>query len=530
MTFDSAVFLQFWRQRIERDLAPFADPGTLLDLTADRRTVTARWTQRGSDREARFTVSMETGVTAHSNGVEVPYRSFFAAADMADLMTLAKMTLQSRRQQLFVETRARTMNGDLTTNDGAATSLLRGALANPWGDDATLVVMVIGEAGAGKTRVLQELVRTQASDYLHGRTDHLFLYVNAQGRALARFNEALATELQDLRATLTYHAISTLVRLGLLVPVIDGFDELLGVGGYDDAFSSLSNFIEELDGRGKLIASARSTYYEQEFVARANRVSGLGSQVWKQTPVEVLAWGQGEFEQYIRMRAERAGLPPEEVALLTPHVRRAFQGHNEALSTKPLFVARTVDLVLRGVDLSGEGDLLDELVANYLERERTEKLLDRGGGALLTTGQLRALLVNLAEEMWNQETRELDRRSVREVAEFVLVTESIDEAAQRVVIDRMPDLAFLMPSDRPGSIAFEHETFFGFFLAHAFARALGGEGITPSALLSRSVLPAEVADTTSRLLFEQGHNRPAGAIVKTLGNAGAMHSARESDP
>ena len=95
--------------------------------------------------------------------------------------------------------------------------------------DSTRVIMVTGEAGAGKTQVLQELVRRQADNYLRGKTHKLFLYVNAQGRALARLNEALATELQDLRVSLTYHSVATLARVGILIPIIDGFDELLGV-------------------------------------------------------------------------------------------------------------------------------------------------------------------------------------------------------------------------------------------------------------------------------------------------------------
>src|SRR5947209_3382506 len=138
---DVAEFFEYWRMRIEKDLSPFADPGTQLDVSGDRRVLVAHWTARGRAFEAGFALSLE--------------------------------------------------------------------------------------AGSGKTRVLQELVKEQAQLYQRGQTDRLYLYINAQGRALARFNEALATELQDLRAAVTYHAVSALVRLGILVPVIDGFDELL---------------------------------------------------------------------------------------------------------------------------------------------------------------------------------------------------------------------------------------------------------------------------------------------------------------
>src|SRR5690606_16070721 len=119
------------------------------------------------------------------------------------------------------------------------------------------------------------------------------------GRALSRFNEALGSELDDLRAKPTYHAVTTLVRVGLIVPVIDGFDELLGMSGYDEAFGSLSAFVEELDGEGCLIASARSAYYEEEFLSRANRSSALGSQAWRQVAIRIQDWGDEQIGEFV---------------------------------------------------------------------------------------------------------------------------------------------------------------------------------------------------------------------------------------
>jgi len=447
-------------------------------------------------------ISIDAGVQVTFRGRTLSYRSFYTAPEIGDLLSLAKMVLQARGQPVFVPTKAKRGDSPAAAPEDAI-RVLKTALTDPWGQDATLVLMVTGEAGAGKTSVLQRLVTQQAQEYVHGSAECLYLYVNAQGRALARFNEALATELQDLRALLTYHGVSTLVRLGVLIPVIDGFDELLGVGGYEDAFSSLAAFIEELDGGGQLIASARSTYYEQEFVARANRVSALGSQVWKQIPVEVLAWGDVEFASYLEQRSAAAELPPQRAAEVQARVKAVFRGQNEALRHKPLFVARTVDLVLRDVDLSGDGDLLEQLVAAYLDRERNEKLLFRSGTPILTLTQLRTLLSELAEEMWNQETRELDGRSVRELAEYVAAMLELDEQAQRVIAERMASLAFLTPSVRPGGVAFEHETFFAYFLAQRFAAALASNTQFPALLLGRSVLPADLAPIMVRVVTDQ---------------------------
>jgi len=496
---DLTAFVDYWRIRIERDVRPFADPGTKLNVETEGRAISARWVSRHQSFEARFLVAPETGVTVSFRGQNLSYRSFLASPEMADLLSIAKMVLQTRMRTIFVETRAKYADSE---KSGPAVSLLSDLLEAPDAVGLTRIVMVTGEAGAGKTSVLQELVRDQAERYVTGQTELLYLYINAQGRALARFNEALAAELQDLRAIVTYHAIATLVRAGILVPVIDGFDELLGVGGYDDAFSSLSGFIEELNGEGQIVASARSSYYEQEFVARASSVSSLGSQAWSQIPIEVQAWDDNEFREYLRARTVGRAIDESHERNVRDRVEAAFAGANHHLRQKPLFVARTVDLVLiEDIDLQSGSDLLEQLVNAYLERERREKLLNRTGEPLLSTDDMFALLTDLAEEMWNQETRELDKRSVKEVAEYALVTRNVEEVAQQVVIERMPTLAFLKPGELPGGVAFEHEMFFSYFLSRRFVERLGSRDPRMSVTLGRSILPTEVADSTVEMLW-----------------------------
>jgi len=523
---DIADYFQFWRTRIQRDLAPFVDPGQRLTIEGDARSLVASWTARGVPREATFAIALDKGVRVLFREQEHAYPAFFATPEMADLRALAKMILQSDVDKMFVPTRARISDLSPDLAEESAVDLLHHVLSSYHEIGATRIIMVTGEAGAGKTHVLQELVRQQADRYNRGETELLYLYVNAQGRALARFNEALATELQDLRAAVTYHAVATLVRNGILVPIIDGFDELLGVGGFEDAFSSLALFMEELDGEGQIVASARSSYYEQEFLSRANRVSSLGGQYWVQVPVEVLSWGESEFDDYVEQYAARLGLLPESKEEFKVSISRVFAGENEQFRLKPLFVARTVELVAAGVEFSRETDLLDQLVAAFLERERTEKLLSRTGDSLLTAPQISLLLTNLAEEMWNQETRELDRISVREIAEYVLVTIGVGEAEQRVVIERMPTAAFLTPGETTGSLTFEHEMFFSYFLASAFADALSTQTASVAMLLGRSVLPQEVAKSTTRLLKASLSNEGPQPLLTRLGVAGVKEGTR----
>ena len=501
--FDAGEFADYWKRRIERDLTSFGDPGVLVDVRATGRKFHAAWTMQGVKSEALFSLSPDQGVSVTTAGRTVSYRSFLAGPDMADMQRLARMIRQTMPRGLFVETRAErsVADGDPTTS--SAVKLLTDLLEEE-GDMATRVVMVTADAGAGKTYVLKELARRYADDYLHGRTQRLLLYVNAQGRSLARLNEALATELQDLKVGLTYHSVATLARLGILVPVIDGFDELLGVSGYDDAFSSLAGFLEQLEGEGQLLASARSVYYEEEFLARAGRVSATGDQRWSHVPVRVLEWSEDDRRRYLDQWAAARGLTDETSEQLRRRVWTIFDDGHEELEKKPLFFARVVELLRNNPEFSAGGDLLHALVREYLSRERKEKLLDRQSGSLLTEEQFERLMCELAQEMWNQETRELDSRSVREVAEFVVESEDLPEAAKQSVVERMPALAFLAQSgeesSRSGGISFEHELFFFYFLAQSIVSEFNSTSADVRIVLSRSALPDDVAERVAAQL------------------------------
>lgn len=491
--------------RLRRDLTPFADPGTRLDIVEAGRRFDASWQRNGQAMRASFAWSITSGLSVTRQGQTLPYTSYLASTEMADLASLAKAIERTTPAGFYVEAAARC---DELAIDGPqpAAGLVQGLLALEV-SEGTQLLFVTGDAGAGKTRLLRELVARQARAYLAGSVTTVFLYINAQGRALARFNEALATELQDLRAPFTYHVVATLVRNGLVVPLIDGFDELIGVSGYDDAFNSLAAFIDELNGEGRIVASARSAYYEEEFVERSQRNLSAGRQSWRQWTVRVQQWEAEQRQVFVEAFAGEHGLTGERRAVLARQMEAVFRGANAALGSKPLFVARVADLLAAGVNLSeNPEDLLDELVGLYLQREGGEKLLDRNGQPLLSVEQLKWLMAGLAEEMWQQETRELDRRTVRDVAEFVLdESTGLGEAAAQILVERMPMLALLTPGETDGSVAFEHETFFGYFLAWMLAGIFERTPLELRMVLSRAPLPREVAQRVA------SHQRQVGS-------------------
>lgn len=522
--------LDEWHDRIGQDLKAFCDPGTELSSATSGRTITAEWVFQTEPQRATFLIDQDDPPQVIFREQKLSYRSFFAGPTIGDLHYLSKMILQATKPEIFVGTRAELVDEHQVESRPAIGLLQEVLVENP--GQATRVIMVTGEPGAGKTRVLQQLVRKQAGEYNQGRATTLYLYINAQGRALASLGEAIAAELDDLRARrLHYHSIATLVRIGAVVPIIDGFDELLGVSGYDDAFSSLATFLEELNGAGQIVASARSTYYEEEFAARATGASALGTQIWSQVPVRVKAWTDAEVRFYAKARAVAVGRPGLGETIVE-QLDKVFVGSAASLRYKPLFATRTIDLLAEGREVAGGEDLLKDLADAYLKREVSEKLRDRPpapglpGEALLTEHQLETMLAVIAEEMWNQEKRELDRASLRDVAEYVLDDQEVLDSARRVVNERISKLAFLSSGSRAGSVRFEHELFFSYFLgAAARSYALGApEGLR--VFLGRSILPSEVPRSLVRRLAPDLDQVEIRNLLDRLRIAGVIEGLR----
>jgi hypothetical protein len=73
-------------------------------------------------------------------------------------------------------------------------------------------------------------------------------------------------------ASFTANHVPILVRHSLLVAAIDGFDELVDADGYEDAWSALKEFIDEIGQGGIILLAARDTFVEeQELLQRINR-------------------------------------------------------------------------------------------------------------------------------------------------------------------------------------------------------------------------------------------------------------------
>jgi len=354
----------------------------------------------------------------------------------------------------------------------------------------------------------------------------LFLYVSAQGRALSNLRDALSGELDDLRAGFTRDAVSPLVRQGLIVPIIDGFDELLGAAGYGDAFGSLHQFLGQLGGFGALVVSVRSSFYDVEFLGR-ELTAGTLSSAYDVVPVSLSPWGDNELDQYL---ANVRGLN-----CISNEDRRAITelplGDRELLS-KPFFASLFPQYV-DSTEGRGHGTTLAEYLVGSYVRHESEKIVDRDGRPLLDVDGHRQIFMLTVEFMWTSERRDFSADDIRTVAELVAEDAGLAGDSANQLVTKITSYAGFRTSRREQEqrFQFEHDVYSDYFLSRALRHRIGdAEGL--GRFLDGGLLPEEVivavvdTENVSQWLDLLDGFRRAGALQENRRrNAGTLAAA-----
>jgi hypothetical protein len=530
------VLQKYWTTRVSEDLEGFADPRTEVEVSRDGGSLRASWVMRGRTREERFQLSQEGDFRwIKDDATPTAYRDFLTDPGMADFGQLADaMTRVFRARPDFVATDAKTEDavGNEVEIEASPPGIREQIIeARKSAEGRTGMFFIKGDAGSGKTTLLREMVADQAERYCKGNSKFLFFFVSAQGRTLSNLRDIFSSELQALRAAFTRDAIPALARSRLLVPVIDGFDEMLGAAGYGDAFSSLYELLTELQGDGAIVVSARSAFYNVEFVDRTpdfvNPAAGSSSAEASITlqPISLLPWTEDKLEAYLRLKR------PDEDHGLDREVMAQLDKRDQELLTRPFFASEFPGYVAakEGGAAVG-GSLLGFLIDAYIRRE-TSKVLNASGDPLLSSEGHRKLLEEAAEFMWESEKRQLGVVELQTLVELVAEEEGLGGSdASQLVTKVTSSAGFRTQSPNSGRLfTFDHEVYFEYFLSQSLARRLSSPGDLGQ-FLDRGVLPDGVieggledfddataveaaASTTSTALRHENRRRNSGAIV-----------------
>ncbi|WP_028500488.1 NACHT domain-containing protein [Microvirgula aerodenitrificans] len=277
----------------------------------------------------------------------------------------------------------------------------------------TTVFFVVGDAGMGKTEYLLSIARERARAIEADSTSEvpLYLFVSSAGRALSNIDDAINTSLSITRI-LNNQSAKALCRNGLLVLVVDGFDELLGSSGYDNPLGSLEGWFRDLRGRGVLIASARSAYYMTRYRRSLSETTDLNVE---HTVAHIQPWTRDNIRIFLAsygvQNADLTGLSERDWKLLAiPFFAKAFA--TWCISRKSTHA-----------ELIG---IFQVVVEQYLEREST-KILDHNNVPILTTRELQVLFSEFAEMMHLEGKRELEQSDLELCASAALGLNDIDK-------------------------------------------------------------------------------------------------------
>jgi hypothetical protein len=531
----------YLREAIQRDLASFADPRSEVTVTDHEAT----WTQARQMRRLKFMAPLTalTLPTVAYDGREYDYAGFFASEWMADLQSLAQELPYALKDSpnfvegVFIPPKVTATEDSAPAAADAVTEMAQLVAPTP-GQTRSRLIFLQGRAGDGKSALLTHLAHDRAVQYQKGQATWLYFYIDAQGRALARIDEAVAAIIQDLRARFTYHGLSTLTRLGLLVPVIDGFDELLGSGGYDDAFASLEAFVRRLHGAGSLIASARSTFYKYSAIGRAaarfsNETSGVDLEVH---PVFLRQWTDAESGDFLVRAGVAEKLGAQDPSTAASEARRTLGAAADEILSSPFLLNQFAEHLQSGTAFDPNVRFLHGVIRSLVRRELVAKILDTFGNPILDEHGHVAVLGALAEEMWWQESRVVDEDTFRTVCELSTETLGLSPGSLKTLLERLPSHAVLSRTTNPVRISFRHEYYYAYFLGEHLANEVI-DGVRADAMLASSRVTVPIAtefaasindeDGTVRRVLDKlsGIRRSASSSELVSTNAGTLSAA-----
>lgn len=456
---------------LERDLRPFADPATEVEVSANNQTIRVLLTRDGEGHT--ITLSADSGhvrLQTAQDGQPVTrdfpgLRSLLASQYFSSIQVLAdtqRRLLDSQRVSAFIEPEGEIDGEPLTLNSFQQQASLRerGAHDKPIG-----LILLDGSAGVGKTSLISQLVLSRAESYGREGNQPPVLHVANRGRRLVSLDELIALSIQLVRGRFTYDQVPALVRHGVLQIAIDGFDELVDADGYADTWSVLRDFLNEIESGGPIILAGRDTFFD--LTKFSERLHDLSAKVEIKhaslspiTPATAKTW------------LTRIGWSAEE--LNSSEANELLKPDSYVL--RPYFLSTIAPL--GGVN-SVLGDLVsprDFLVRSFLQREAkliTERVnMDEKTAAKL----LWELFELVALEMAEAETESVDLPFLQLAVDLTFERALKDSSDLAKLRHKAGSFALMDVDARQGFRRFPHTEISNHFLASAlFKEVLSGK-------------------------------------------------------
>ncbi|MEE4092475.1 hypothetical protein V2I59_02890 [Pseudomonas viridiflava] len=458
-------------QAIE-DIKLFCDPFTDIiqkPVAGKKRILLIR-----NGRELTFDIDVETGrISArHKKAEYKDIKALIASNEFSDIKRFAET-----QKRFFSQTKEKPMieseiiyNG----NDILAKDLDNNIKIT---EGKVTLVLLDGPAGVGKTFQITELAKAQYQKFLSDNIAPPVIIISSSGRRLSNFRDVLAATTQEMGASFTGAHVPMLVRHGLLIAAIDGFDELVDADGYEDSWRALKDFIEEIGKSGKVILAARDTFLdEQELISR------ISTENHDAIDLKLAHIKLATIDTAIKYLSTSKWKPTDLSQEITADI---FSNNSYAL--RPFFLS-----VLR--DTGGWSNVNSEgfrsfLVNNLIERE--SKILSKTFANLNSeevAPTLNTLFEEVSLEMATRENNLIETEHLAFLTDYCF-SDLLDENARRKLTHKAGSISLLEISEAKDKRKFPHTEVQYYFLGNALIAQLAKKTI-PS-LLRRTILSAE---------------------------------------
>lgn len=365
------------------------------------------------------------------------------------------------------------------------------------------IVYLTSDAGEGKTTLINTLARIQARSFLDKRSDWLLVPIPLGGRPFLRFDDiVIASLVNNLRYRYFYYdSFIELVRIGLIIPAFDGFEEMFMQSSTGEALSATGGLLNKLNSSGTILIAARKAYFEyKSFSSQARLFDTISSSVTF-ARYAIQRWNKEQFIQY----AKSKGIT--ESSKLYDLVLGKLSDPNHPIVTRPILVKQLIDVFK---DYHNLPDLITKLesATNYfpafvnaiIEREANIKWIDTSGEPfkpILTIDQHYEILALLSEEMWLNNSESLKEAVIDLLSEIYSETNKLAVQKSRQIKERIKQHALIVRSDpNKNDYRFDHEEFREFFLGVSIAKKITSrESVEAKNIFRKAPFPQQTVDS-----------------------------------
>ncbi len=472
-------------ENLSNDIRAFADDKNEVVVERNGEILFTRF---GREIHCRFKADASGNPFVNTGDKDLPY-SIFISRELARLDVFAERIISRHTgADIFINSPGILESPFSEPKEGAALELLSEIANNPL-PFTTRIVFVTGDAGQGKTVLLRQMQYIQARKFISNKSPFLFWHVDLQGRQLLRLSEALLGDLGELRISGLYmQSIITLMRHGLIILAIDGFDELAAEQGGSDTLGALSHIVKMLENSGTIIAASRRTFFDaEEYIKRTKLLNALVSNDSQYDQIRLNDWTKDEDIQYL-----------EQIVINEKKISNPLQAYNDILQelkndeihpmlTRPfLFTQVARGLLLYDLSPSefiGKMENLPESVGSLLEafihREVTQKWKIRETGKpYLTHEQHILLLSKIAQEMWYSQKEKIRFELIEEILSIVMDNWKTAYDIRLQISDIFKMHVLLIPVEENYDYRkFEHPEFKNYFISHALKDIIADIGL-----------------------------------------------------